>query len=512
MNQRIRMAAEERAGRIGRKRTFIIGAALLALFLGALDALVMTAAMPTVIADLGGLHLYAWSYSSYFLARAVSLPVFGKLSDLFATKRLFLFSISLFIVSSVAAGASPSMEFLVVSRIFQGIGTGGIFALVYVVLSDVSPPGQRPRILSFASSIWGIASLIGPTFGGFMVTWSSWRWIFYINLPLGLISLVSVALFFKEFREKPKTIYLDWLGTLLLSVFILAVLVLAMMGGREFPWYSFQTVLLAIFILVSGMALYRTEKRAKDPILDFEFFKYPSYALGNTIVFCASFSVFALFAYAPLFLQGGLALSPLHVGYAMLSLSIGWSVGAFIVGRVVHWLGQKNAVLTGAVLLIAGSGLTLNFSNTTTMAECFFIFLISGLGMGFISLSTLLIVQDSIAAKDLGIATSFHQFSRTLGGTIGVGVCGGFVTSHLLNRLKDAGKIIPETILGQLQTSMENLLQAEFQALIPPDVRIILQEVVLNSVSTVFTIVFAVSLISLGLALCLPSKEGKKED
>jgi len=490
--------------KIDRKKLFIIGAALLALFLGALDALVMTAAMPTIIADLGGLDLYAWAYSSYFLARAVSLPVFGKLSDLFATKKLFLFSILLFIIASVAAGASTSMWFLVITRIFQGIGTGGIFALVYVVLSDVSSPEQRPRILSFASSVWGVASLIGPTFGGFMVTWYSWRWIFYINLPLGLISLACVALFFKEFREKPSKVYLDWLGVVLLSTFILGILILAIMGGRDLPWNSPQTILLAGFTILTGAALYFSEQRAKDPILNFEFFKYPTYALGNAIVFCASFSVFALFAYAPLFLQGGLGLSPLHVGFAMLSLSLGWSLGAFIVGRIVHRLGQKKTTVTGAILLVIGSAFTLNFSNTTTMTECFLIFQIVGMGMGFVSLSTLLIVQDSITVKDLGIATSFHQFARTLGGAIGVGICGGLVTTRLMNQLKNAGTIIPENILSQLQESMENLLQAEFQALIPESINSILQQVVLDSVFTVFIIVFTVSLINLALSVCLP--------
>lgn len=495
-----------------RSRPWIIGAALLALFLGALDALVMSAAMPTIIAELGGLHLYAWAYSSYFLARAVSLPVFGKLSDLFATKKLFLFSITLFVISSVAAGASPSMGFLVVTRVFQGMGTGGIFALVYVVLSDVSLPGQRAKTLSLASSVWGIASLIGPTLGGFIVTWFSWRWIFYINLPLGLASIAVVAIFFREFREKPGEVCLDWAGVTFLSGFILGILILVMVGGRDLPWDSPQTIFLAFLTLFMGVALYVTEKRAKDPILNFNFFKYPAFALGNTITFCASFSIFALFAYAPLFLQGGLSMSPIQVGYAMLSLSLGWSLGAFFIGRMMHRFGQKAATLTGVLLMVAGSALTLRFSGTTTMTECFWVFQIVGMGMGFISLSTLLIVQDSLKPEDLGVATSFHQFSRTLGGAMGVGVCGGFVTARLMNRLEAAGSKVPKELLIQLQDSMENLLQTEFQALIPQGVGSIIHNAVLSSVFSAFIITFAVSLISLGLTLCLPSRSSRNID
>jgi MFS family permease len=193
-----------------RNISWIIGAALLALFLGALDSLVMSAAMPTIITDLGGLHLYAWVYSAYFLARAVSLPVFGKLSDLFATGKLFLFSIGLFVIGSVAAGASPSMGFLVAARVFQGIGAGGIFALVYVVLSDVAPPGARAKTLSLASSVWGISSLIGPTLGGFIVTFFSWRWIFLMNLPLGILSLAGIFFFSRSSGKNP--VRFTWTG------------------------------------------------------------------------------------------------------------------------------------------------------------------------------------------------------------------------------------------------------------------------------------------------------------
>jgi EmrB/QacA subfamily drug resistance transporter len=487
-------------------RSWIIGAALLALFLGALDALVMSAAMPTIITELGGLHLYAWVYSAYFLARAVSLPVFGKLSDLYATKPLFLISIGLFIMASVAAGASPSMGFLVAARVFQGIGAGGIFALVYVVLSDVSPLGQRAKTLSLASSVWGISSLIGPTLGGFIVTFFSWRWIFLMNLPLGIFSLVGIFYFFKEFREKPGQVHLDWAGVLCMTGFILGLLILVMVGGRELPWDSARLILLAVCTLLLGGGFYLAEKKAKDPILNFKFFKIPGFALGNIIAFCASFSTFALFAYAPLFLQGALGSTPLQVGYAMLSLSLGWSLGSLLIGRVMHRVGQKRATLAGVLLMVLGTGLTLGFSRETAMTQCFLVFQVVGFGMGFITLSTLLLVQDSLNPKDLGVGTSFHQFSRTLGGTIGVGLCGGMVTSRLMDGLELAGGQLPQAIVYRLNESMENLFQADFQALIPQGAAKILQEAVANGVYSAFIIVFTVSLISLCLVAFLPGK------
>lgn len=488
------------------RRNWIIWAALLALFLGALDALVMTAAMPTIIAELGGLHLYAWTYTSYFLARAVALPIFGKLSDMYSTRLLFLFAIGLFLAASIAAGCSPSMEFLVVARVFQGIGGGGIFALVYVVLSDVSPPEQRAKTISFASAVWGVSSLVGPTLGGFIVTWFSWRWIFFINIPLGLFSFYGIASYFQEFRQKTTGKTLDLLGALLLSGFILGLLTLIMTGGRELPVSSLPYILIGIATIVSGICFYLVEGRAENPMLDFSFFKNPSYALGNVLVFFASFAIFSLFAYAPILLQGALSQTPLQVGYAMLSLSLGWSIGSLAVGRNMHWIGAKKATLIGTVLVVIGTGLTLLFSRTTTIGECFIAFLIVGLGMGFVSLTTLLVVQDSVEPADLGVATSFHQFSRTMGGTIGVGLCGGIVTDRLISELTTAGQRLPENLIGMLKESMANLFQKEFQDMVPDVMQALLQDAVLKGVYLALVIVFVVSLFNLGLSLLLPRK------
>lgn len=490
-----------------KSRGLIIWSTLLALFLGALDALVMSAAMPTIIAELGGLHLYAWTYSAYFMARAVALPIFGKLSDMYSSRILFLFSITLFVVASTAAGFSQSMSCLVATRVFQGVGCGGIFALVYVVLSDVSTPEHRAKTISFGSVVWGIASLVGPTLGGFIVTWFSWRWIFFINIPLGMLSLYGIAVYFQEFREKPIARNFDLLGATLLSGFILGLLTLIMTGGRELAVSSAPYLLIAFATVISGIAFYIVEKRAENPMLNFSFFKYPSYLLGNGLVFFASFAIFSLFAYAPILLQGALSQTPLQVGYAMLSLSFGWSVGSLLAGRNMNRIGHKRSTLLGTVLVVLGTSMTLGFSPTTGMAECFIVFLVVGFGMGFVSLTTLLVVQDSVGSEDLGTATSFHQFSRTMGGTIGVGLCGGLVTDRLINELHVAGQNLPEELIRMLQESTANLFQKEFQVLIPDGMESILQNAVLNSVYLAFVIVFIVSVINLGLSLLLTKSE-----
>ena len=178
-----------------KRRLLLILATLLALFLAALDTLIMSAVMPTIVADLGGLHLYSWVFSTYLLSRAVALPVFGKLADLFPNRTLYLVSILIFLVGSVLAGMARSMMALTVFRAIQGIGAGGNFALVYIVLADISEPENRGRMMSYASFVWGLASVLGPSLGGFIVSWVSWRWIFYINVPIGLLSMVGIWFF-----------------------------------------------------------------------------------------------------------------------------------------------------------------------------------------------------------------------------------------------------------------------------------------------------------------------------
>ena len=478
-------------------RFYIIASALLALFLGAMDALIMSAAAPTIIADLGGLHLYSWVYSAYFLARAVALPVFGKLSDMFNTRKLFLFAISLFLTASIAAGASRSMAFLVFSRVFQGIGAGACFALVYIVLSEVAPPGARAKTLSLASSVWGISSIIGPTLGGVIVTWFSWRWIFYINVPLGIVSLVGIGRYLTEFREKKQAVHLDYAGVVCLTGFILGFLSLFMTQKNTYGWGSLEMVLMFCATVAFGVGFFVAETRAKEPILDLKFFKNPGFALGNGATFFASCTIFALFAYAPLFIQGALSQTPMQVGVAMLSLSLGWSVGAVAIGRIMDQTGGGIISITGGVFMVAGAFLVLNFSLDTPMMEMFWVFMVVGLGMGFVSLSTMVQVQNSLPVTDLGVATASAQFARTLGGTIGVGVCGGLVTSGLLGRLEKVSADLPPALLDQLREGTENLFRPEVQAMIPDHARQGIQMAVLEGIHSVFVFVVISAVICL---------------
>jgi EmrB/QacA subfamily drug resistance transporter len=497
------------------KRIYIIAAALLALFLGALDALIVSAAMPTIVAELGSMHLYSWVYSVYFLASAVSLPIFGKLADLYKTRTLFIISITIFIIASVFAGLSPNMTFLIVVRVFQGIGAGGNFALVYIALSDVSPPERRGKTLSLASSIWGIASILGPMLGGFIVTYFSWRWIFFINVPLGMISLAGIALYLFEMRPKKEKVYLDWPGVVLLSVFILSLLIVFLLGGRSYEWHSIPIISLAIMSILAAGGFYYIEKRAKEPILSLRFFEIKGFRIGNGAVFLSSFTIFSLFAFVPLYIQGALGKSPMMVGAGILSLSLGWSVGSLVLGQILNIFGHRASALIGATCLVLGCGICLFFTTQTSMTTIFLIFLMIGIGMGFVTLTTLIVVQNSIDISDLGVATTSHQFARTMGGTVGIGICGGFVISKIAlatDAIFYSGQVetIPQPLLSAIKTNIENLLLPEIQTLLSDEVQTILREAIVTGVSMVFWIVLAASLLCLGFCLRLPAGKGIK--
>jgi EmrB/QacA subfamily drug resistance transporter len=493
------------------QRVAVIGAALLSLFLGALDSLIISAAMPTIVAELGGLQLYSWVYTAYFLARAVSLPIFGKLADLYQCRRLFIASIATFLSASAAAGCAWNMTALILARVVQGLGAGGIFALVYIILADVALPEKRGRTLSMGSSVWGIASVLGPTLGGIIVTYGSWRWVFFLNLPLGVVSLWGISRYFTDVRPKKEKVALDFQGVATLSTAILALLFALLLGGRAHPWGSGMILgLLAVAVLGLGAFIY-TEKRAPDPILSIGFFRNPGFATGNAAVFLSSFAVFSLFAFAPLYIQGVQGKTPLQVGMTMVSLSLGWSLGAMALGQVIDRAGYKSCALVGAMGLVLGCGLTLTFTAASPLWFSFTAFFIVGSGMGFVALATLLLVQSWLAVKDLGVATASNQFARTLGGTVGVGICGSLMAARLSGlgaTMRNAGAL--DHLTGKLAAvrmdQIEEILRPEIQALMPPGLRHVLRETVLRGAHDVFLAVCIAALLCLLTCLLIPNR------
>lgn len=497
------------------RRRFLVPATLTALFLGALDTLVMSAVMPTIVAELGGLHLYSWVFSAYMLSRAVALPIFGKLSDIFPNRTLYAISIGIFLGGSVLAGIADSMLFLTLARAVQGIGAGGNFALAYIVLADIAAPGRRGKMMSLASFVWGLASVLGPTFGGLLVTYVSWRWIFFVNLPLGGLSLAGILFFLYETREKHKAVAIDYAGAFLLTATVLALLTAFLLGGREYAWSSPPILALFAATLAGAAGFVKVEQDAPEPILPLNFFESRGFRTGNAAVFFSSVAIFCVATYAPLFIQGALGRNPAELGLAMVSLSLGWSTGALLTGQLAHRIGERTAALAGAGFLLAGSFWAANFTGDMPLALCSAALGVAGVGMGAVSIGTLLVVQNSIGAADLGVATSAHQFTRTLGGTVGVGIAGSLVTGRFLrtfDRLAEGGlgEHLPADVAGVIHQSVENVFQPEIQARLPEAIHELLGQAVADSVDVAFRIAFGAAVVCLVFSLRLP-RSGEAE-
>lgn len=393
-----------------------------------------------------------------------------------------------------------------------------LLALAYIVVADHSSPEARGRMMGTISFVWGLASILGPALGGFVIAWLSWRWIFYINLPLGSLALLGIYLFLKDTRLKKQEAPIDVLGATTLCISVLSLLVACMLGGRSLPWVSAEMGTLGLVTLLSGGAFVLAEKRAREPILDLMFFAVRGFSMGNASAFFSSVAVFSLSAFAPIFIQGALGRPPAQLGITMVFLSLAWSLGAFLCGRIVNRRRERILSILGSAMLACGSGWMLLFSPDTTLLEFSAALALAGMGMGFVSISTLLAVQNSLDESDLGIATSSQQFSRTLGGTIGIGVCGSLVSLHLGRALEslrssggDMGRV-PEELAAQISRNMESLLDPGFQQMISPQVLGVLQGAVTAGVRMVFWCTLAASLVSLLFCLRLPaSAPGPKE-
>jgi EmrB/QacA subfamily drug resistance transporter len=406
-------------------------------------------------------------------------------------------------------GTADSIEELILCRAIQGLGAGGTLALAYIVVADLSPPDKRGKMLGFTSCVWGMASILGPALGGSIVTYFSWRWIFFINIPLGYAALLGILLYLEDVRQKKSRASVDFAGVLTLSVAVVALLGAFMLSGQSGTWYSREVLSLLLLALSAGLGFLAAERYADEPLLSPAFFRKAEFSLANGSAFFSSFGISSLLAFAPFFIQGALGGSPAQVGVAMVPLSFGWAGGSLICGQVVNRLGERRAAILGALLLVWGSSLLLTFTPHTTVWLCSTVLALAGVGMGFVATPTLLIVQNSLGVSNLGIATSSQQFARTLGGTIGVGVSGSFVTARFSKSLEalmasPLNHEIPPDLFNRLDRNLGVLFQPQIHDILSPGVQRVLQTGVGQAVEAVFWATLAASLFSLVLCCLLP--------
>jgi len=449
-------------------RPLTLSALLLTLFMAAMEMTVVSTAMPTVVGDLGGIQLYAWVFTAYLLASTVTVPIFGKLADLFGRKPVLIFGTSIFVLGSVACGLSQSMLQLVIFRAVQGVGAGAMQPVVITVIGDMYSLEERARVQGFTGAVWGFAGLVGPLLGGWIVHWLSWHWIFFLNVPFGLLAILLVSLFLHEDVAKARP-DLDIAGAGLLAACVLFLLA-GSSGGALGAWPLLgAAVMLPAFVWV--------ERRAKDPVLPLGLFSNPSIALASIAGTLLGGAMLASVTFVPLFVQSVLGGSATDAGEAITPMVIGWPIFSTIGGRLVPRLGFQPLIRAGLALTAASAiGVAALVGPDTSIRVIQVLMFGFGAGMGFANTALILAVQTSVDWKQRGVATASTMFFRTIGGALAVGALGGILAASLAGDPSipagsagellgaDHGASLGAELLQTLSTALATALRFNFWA------------------------------------------------
>jgi EmrB/QacA subfamily drug resistance transporter len=392
--------------------------------LGALEATVVSTAMPTVIAQLGGLAHYSWVFAAYLLTSTASVPIWGRLSDLYGRRRMYLLGVAVFLVGSVVCGAATDMFQLIAARAIQGLGAGAIIPLSMTIVGELYALSERARTQALFSGVWGVASIAGPLVGGYITDAIDWRWVFYLNVPFGFCCMAVIALAYPPSRSD-KPVSVDWLGASLLFGGVSALLIAlgGEIGGSAWSWLAGSIVLLVAFGWV--------ERRAPEPILPIDLLRHPIMTRTLVVVFLVGIALFGAIAFIPLFVQSVMGGTATQAGQVLTPLFLGWVVMSIVGARLTVRMGYRVAAIGGSVLMTLGfAGLTTldaHSGRTMLLASC----TVLGAGMGSQMLSLLLAVQHGVDRTRLGLATSLNQFSRSIGAAVGVAAMGAIMTRTL---------------------------------------------------------------------------------
>lgn len=419
----------------GRALQLIFGALMLVMFLAALDQTIVSTALPTITSDLGGLNQLAWVVTSYLLASTASTPIWGKVSDLLGRKRVLQTAVVVFLFGSALAGMSQTMWQLIATRAIQGLGAGGLMVLVMATIADVVSPRDRGKYTGIFGAVFAVAMIIGPLLGGFFVQHISWRWIFYINLPIGIVALVVLA---SVLHLKPthRDVVIDWLGAALMVSSVVLALLVVEWGGRTHPWGSPLIIGMIIASVVLGVLFVLQELRTPEPLVPMAMFKIRVFTVVSIMSFLLGFAMFGAIVYLPIFLQVVQSHTPTMSGLMLLPMMAGMLTTSVISGRMVTNTGRyKSLPIVGTFLATIGLVLFIFLRVGTPYWQIVIAMLVLGIGMGMFMQVLVIAVQNAVSPKDIGAATSGATFFRSMGGSFGTAVLGAVLTSALASQL-----------------------------------------------------------------------------
>ncbi|RKH37752.1 MDR family MFS transporter [Corallococcus sicarius] len=407
-------------------RPFTTLALALSLFVAALELTVVSTAMPTVVSDLGGIQSYAWVFTAYMLSSTITVPIYGKLADLYGRKPIILFGSALFLGSSIACGLSTSMNMLIAFRVLQGLGAGAMQPIALTIIGDIYTLEQRAKVQGAFSAVWGIAGLAGPLTGGLIVKYLTWHWVFFINIPIGIASMVLLVVFFHEQMERKARVQLDFAGAALLCAGVVALLFGVQGTGRTLLALPLAAVLLTAFVFA--------ELRAAEPIIPMSLFKIPTIAISSLAGALFTAAQFGATTYVPLYVQGVLGGSATMAGAMLTPMIVAWPLASVIGGRLMLRIGFRPLIIGGLGLATLGTVLmALMLKPGASLLVPRIAMGVFGVGLGFSAMATMVAVQTSVGWELRGVVTAGSMFFRTIGGSLGVGAMGGVMVAQLMN-------------------------------------------------------------------------------
>ena len=487
------------------KRFTITIGILVGMFLAALEATVVGTAMPTIVSSLGGLEVYSWVFSAYLLTSTVTVPAWGKLSDIHGRRPFYLLAIALFVVGSMLCGQARSMTALIVFRAIQGLGAGGLLPLAMTIVAELYTPVERARIQGYISGVWGVASIGGPLLGGIITDQLSWRWVFYLNIPFGIVAALIIGTQLVEDRPHSKRRAIDLSGILLFTTSITLLMLLLVRGTSGFRLSGSNAMLLGGCALAMGLFV-RAERRAVEPLIPVGLFRNRVFSGAALNGFLSGMAMFGLISFVPLFVQGVLGTRATEAGTVLTPLLMGWVVFAVIGARLLLYVTFRTLMLMGMSLMVTGFVLLDMMGNDVARGLILRNVAFIGAGMGLVMITGLIAVQSSVPRGQLGIATSTSQFFRSIGGAIGVTLMGTIMTQRMnaqVSALAQSGADAGD--LRQLVENPNAFLQPTFREVFSPDVIAAFQSMLGNALHDTFVVGTAVSVLALVSVAMMPA-------
>jgi EmrB/QacA subfamily drug resistance transporter len=449
---------------------------MLAMFLSSLDQTVVGTAMPRIISDLGGFSQYTWVTTAYIITSAVTIPITGKLTDMYGRKFFYLGGLIIFVLASLFSGLSNTMTQIIIFRGVQGIGAGIMMANAFTVIGDLFPPAERGKYQGFMSGVFGLSSIIGPTLGGYITDTLSWHWVFFINIPLGLFIILLFIFFFPSFRPDNLKHRIDYPGLVLLILAVVPAMLALSWGGVEYAWGSGQIVGMFLFSAVTLVLFIFVESRSLEPIIPLSLFKNRIVAISELAIFFTAFGMFGGIIFIPLFFQGVLGATATTSGNFLTPMMLGMVAGSFISGQILSQAGGHYRIQGAIGIAIMGAGLALLSRMTfqTSYAIAVVNIVITGFGLGITMPLYTIAVQNAVPYSILGVATSSTAFFRSIGGSIGLAIFGSVMNNRFALELADR---LPSMVKTLIPAQQLDALAHNPQALMSPEAQVQLQRV-----------------------------------